>query len=61
MTKHYAARKLLEHGPLSTSEFLEITGWTYASCIKVLARLRYEGFIRSWRRNGELGTLYELA
>jgi hypothetical protein len=27
MTRLYAARKLLEHGPLTAVQFREITGW----------------------------------
>lgn len=36
MTKRYAALKLLEHGPLTISEFLEITGWSMRSAWSVM-------------------------
>jgi hypothetical protein len=32
MTRSYALLKLLEHGPLSTREIEEITGWTKGRC-----------------------------
>lgn len=38
MTKTYALKRLLEHGALSLSEIIEITGWPYKSR-KVLYRL----------------------
>lgn len=39
MTKTHAALRLLEHGPLSLSDFHEITGWTYDTCRWVLSYL----------------------
>ena len=62
MTKHYAARKLLELGPLTMPEFVSITGWKYDTCKKVLYRLRLDGFIRNLRRGSkDAPSLYELA
>jgi len=39
MTRSYALLKLLEHGPLSRSEILEITGWTKQKVHSVLQYL----------------------
>lgn len=39
MTRTYAARRLLEHGPLSLAEFLAITGWPYRSAQAALTNL----------------------
>lgn len=39
MTRSYALLKLLEHGPLSRSEILEITGWTKQQVHSVLQYL----------------------
>lgn len=45
MTRFYAAVSLFEHGPLTRSEFVEITGWPPGACDKMLARLVDEGRI----------------
>jgi len=39
MTRVHAAKQLLAHGPLSLSEFVEITGWSYVKCRKTLGYL----------------------
>jgi DNA-binding IclR family transcriptional regulator len=39
MTRSYALLKLLEHGPLSRQEIIEITGWTQAQVHSVLQYL----------------------
>jgi len=36
MTRTYAAKRLLEHGPLSFREFVEITGWPSRKCTRTL-------------------------
>ena len=36
MTRTYAARQLLRHGPLNFRQFHEITGWTAKQCGKTL-------------------------
>jgi hypothetical protein len=46
MPKIYAARRLLELGPLTVPQFVEITGWGYSCAVKVLARLREAGEAR---------------
>ena len=37
-TRTYAAKRLLEHGPLTRGQFTAITGWPSATCGKVLWR-----------------------
>lgn len=56
MTRHYAAMRLLEHGPLSVQEFIEITGWRANAARKVLSRMVAYNVARVIRRG-----VYELA
>lgn len=39
MTRSHAARRLLQHGPLTFAEFADITGWPSRVCTRVLHRL----------------------
>lgn len=39
MTRPYAARRLLEHGPLTFGDFRAITGWSASVADLVLRRL----------------------
>jgi len=39
MKKTYAAKRLLEHGPLTEQEFLEITGWQPKEASRALQQL----------------------
>lgn len=39
MFRTYAAKRLLEHGPLRFSEFLEITGWKHRAATSALESL----------------------
>lgn len=39
MTRSYAARRLLEHGPLTHAEFVSITGWPCKITSNVLRKL----------------------
>jgi predicted transcriptional regulator len=39
MTYTYAAKRLLEHGPLTFTEFREITGWMRRTCEVALRNL----------------------
>jgi hypothetical protein len=45
VTKTYAARRLLEHGPLSMRDFHAITGWPYTVARKVISYLQQVGEI----------------
>lgn len=46
MTRAYAAKRLLEHGPLTFRDFMEITGWTIHSAKNVIERLEKAGDVR---------------
>jgi len=46
MTRTYAARRLLEHGPLTFSEVQEITGWPKPVVDSALQRLCRRGVVR---------------
>lgn len=39
MTRTHAAIQLLAHGPLTLSQFVDITGWPYPVCRGVLSYL----------------------
>ena len=54
MTRTYAAKRLLEHGPLSFREFVEITGWPSRKCTRTLDNLSQTGVARL---DGRLWTL----
>ena len=51
MTRTYAAKRLLEHGPLTQKEFKEITGWTPKQASKTLARLVELGIVNPHSRH----------
>jgi predicted transcriptional regulator len=50
MTHTYAAKRLLEHGPLRLNEFVEITGWKKKSCQSALRRLVMYGIAEKSNR-----------
>jgi hypothetical protein len=47
MTRTYSMRRLLEHGALSFSELLAITGWPRGAVKAALARLDEAGLLRA--------------
>ena len=53
MTRTYAAKRLLEHGPLTWWEFLEITGWPYKTASRVWHWLRETKQIRFTNIDGK--------
>lgn len=57
MTRTYAAKRLLEHGPLSFADFVAVTGWTAAQCANALEKLQRQQIVIP---NGRRGT-YRLA
>ena len=61
MTRTYAARKLLEHGPLTHSQFLEITGWNWRTVDLVTQRLMGRGEIVPVKIRGMCRRGYALA
>lgn len=54
MTRTYAARKLLEHGPLTFGEMRAITLWTAPQVSSALQNLEKMGVLvatgKAWRR-----------
>lgn len=53
MTREYAARRLLEHGPLTHAQLVQITGWPAKSVSCVMRKLRYAGHARRGRNRRE--------
>jgi hypothetical protein len=54
MTRAYAARRLLEHGPIKFREFLKITNWDYKQARSTIKGLAEAGDIRSTKDGWEL-------
>ena len=46
MSKTYALRKLLEHGPMTYAELLEVTGWSHPALKSALARTIERGEVQ---------------
>ena len=61
MTRTYAAKRLLEHGPLTGSEFLEITGWPSESAWSALRSLVETGIAVRYYEAGTHRYIYRLA
>ena len=60
MTRTYAAKRLLEHGPLTLREFVSITGWEYHASQRTLEQLIETGIVVS-ERLARKKCLYRLA
>ena len=63
MTRTYAARRLLEHGPLSMAQFKEITGWNPKHSCNTIKALLMSGAVvatKCHRLRSEIN-LYALA
>ncbi len=58
MTRTYALKRLLEHGPLTIGEIVAITCWPYRTAWKALTRLRAQGIVTFRGPRGK--TWYEL-
>lgn len=59
MTRTYAAKRLLEHGPLTFGQLVEITGWTSAQVSTTLAALDKSGMLQVG--GGRMKFVYALA
>lgn len=59
MTRTYAAKRLLEHGPLHFREFVEITGWPSRKCTRTLDNLNQTGVARLDNGKWTLTGVYE--
>lgn len=55
MSRSYALRKLLEHGPLTRREIVEITGWKEKQVHFTLAYLAQTGAIVKQEKAWTLG------
>ena len=55
MTRIYALERLLEHGPLTIGELIEITRWPRYTLTGSLTRLQKDGIVR------RVGMAYEIA
>lgn len=59
MTRTHAAKRLLEHGPLTFAEMLEITGWKLKQVDGTLQKLLKQGYVK--RIGGARRRLYGIA
>lgn len=60
MTRTHAAKKLLEHGPLTFPEFWAITGWDKEEAKDILASLVAHREIQEQHSNFRYDTRYKL-
>lgn len=60
MTHPYAMQRLLEHGPLTFSEMLDITGWSRGVLEDVLLRMSRRGDVRKTFSHGCHRFVYRL-
>lgn len=63
MPRTYAAKRLLEHGPLSMAQFKEITGWKPRQARRAMQNLVDAGVVHKWSppRLRHATSLYALA
>lgn len=61
MTRDEAAKKLLEHGPLTFRELREITGWPGRSADQAIVRLMALGVVVAEHQRGVNRNVYRLA
>ena len=61
MTRTYAAKRLLEHGGLSMSDLVQITGWTYRQTERTIDALKSQGIVNSTLALGVRRPIYQLA
>ena len=61
MTRTYAAKRLLEHGPLTNREFRTITGWDEGTVSSALRNLLATGVAVFHQPPGSRHFVYRLA
>ena len=63
MTRTYAAKRLLEHGPLTFPQFTEVTGWKPNQARAVMLELTQQGDVNMVGKTGSYSKLpiYALA
>lgn len=60
MSRNYALRRLLEHGPLKFRELVEITGWGAREVGGALSNLMAVGLVSSFKPRPNGRAVYEL-
>jgi len=60
MTRTYAAKRLLEHGPLTFGELVEITGWSSRQVESVIYSMVDQGLVQHTSGLGQRRRLYAL-
>ncbi len=60
MTRTYAAKRLLEHGPLTFGELVEITGWSSRQVESVIYSMVDQGLVQHTSELGQRRRLYAL-
>jgi hypothetical protein len=60
MTRRHAAKRLLEHGPLTWGELMAITGWSYNTLRGAMCALMEQGDVVAEPYEGRLN-IYRLA
>lgn len=61
MTRAYAAKRLLEHGPLTFRQLLEITGWKRHEIEKTIYAMVDQGYLCHVKEFGTNRRMYALA
>lgn len=61
MTRTYAAKRLLEHGPLTFSQLVEITGWKSRQVESTIYAMVDQGDLCTLSELGTRRRLYSLA
>lgn len=61
MTRTYAAKRLLEHGPLTMPELREITGWDIKAAWGAMEDLLKSGLVEFFHEHGTNRRVYRLA
>jgi len=56
MTKTYALRRLLEHGPMTRPEIVECTRWTSRTVGKALCNAIRRGYVVRYGFNGKVNS-----
>jgi len=61
VTRFYAAKRLLEHGPLTFAELINITGWSAKAVEKTIYAMVDEGELIRFKQPGTRRNLYAAA
>lgn len=61
MTRFYAAKRLLQLGPLTFAELIDITGWSVKQVEKTIYAMVDEGELIRFKQPGTRRNLYAVA